>query len=445
MLKSLHLRNVGPAPEMTMELGSRLNVITGDNGLGKSFLLDVAWWALTKRWPQESNAALSSGYPARPTNPRELARISYKYESQAGFAGNGESDYEPLVQAWPGVSIPFPPFQSGLVVYVLADGSFAVWDPYRNSALLDSRFAAVDTYREAPERPLAYVFSDKNVWNGLDINVGGKTTRACNGLLVDWASWIREKGDDARRMAAVLAKLGAEEARQVFAPEPTFARLSLDDARDIPTIRMSYNQVIPILHASLGIRRIIALAYMLCWAWREHRIAASLVGKEPVPRIVLLFDEVEAHLHPKWQRAIIPALLEVTRTLTEDDSATVQLIAATHSPLVLASLEPVFDTSKDKLFTLDVADGQVELREEAWAKQGDVINWLVSDSFGLNQGRSIEAEVAIEAAEAWMRGDTSSLPVHLSSKEAIHNELLRVLAGHDPFWPRWIVTAEVVS
>lgn len=54
MLKYLHLSNVGPAPEMAMEFGSRLNIITGDNGLGKSFLLDAAWWALTRRWPQEN-------------------------------------------------------------------------------------------------------------------------------------------------------------------------------------------------------------------------------------------------------------------------------------------------------------------------------------------------------------------------------------------------------
>lgn len=37
MLKLLHLKNVGPAPEMKMALAPRLNLITGDNGLGKSF------------------------------------------------------------------------------------------------------------------------------------------------------------------------------------------------------------------------------------------------------------------------------------------------------------------------------------------------------------------------------------------------------------------------
>lgn len=181
---------------------------------------------------------------------------------------------------------------------------------------------------------------------------------------------------------------------------------------------------------------------MLSWAWREHLIASQQLGEPASSRVVLLFDEIEAHLHPRWQRAIVPALLKVMQTLTSDSSATVQLIAATHSPLVLASVEPFFASEKDKLFALDLVDAAVELRETPWAKQGDVINWLVSDSFGLRQGRSIEAERAIEAAEAWMRHDTRQLPPGLETKEAIHGELLRVLAGHDSFWPRWIVWAE---
>jgi recombinational DNA repair ATPase RecF len=48
MLELLDLRHVGPAPEMQLELKPRMNFLAGDNGLGKSFLLDVAWWALTR-------------------------------------------------------------------------------------------------------------------------------------------------------------------------------------------------------------------------------------------------------------------------------------------------------------------------------------------------------------------------------------------------------------
>lgn len=74
--------------------------------------------------------------------------------------------------------------------------------------------------------------------------------------------------------------------------------------------------------------------------------------------------------------------------------------------------------------------------------RGDAVNWLVSDTFGLQQARSVEAEKAIEAAEAWMRGDVAALPADLSTKEAIHAELARLLLGHDVFWPHWIVSYE---
>jgi DNA repair ATPase RecN len=50
MLKQLELTGVGPASHMTLEFGDRLNLLTGDNGLGKSFVLDLAWWALTRTW-----------------------------------------------------------------------------------------------------------------------------------------------------------------------------------------------------------------------------------------------------------------------------------------------------------------------------------------------------------------------------------------------------------
>ena len=51
MFKELRLKHVGPASSMVLDFGDRLNLITGDNGLGKSFLLDIMWWSLTRKWP----------------------------------------------------------------------------------------------------------------------------------------------------------------------------------------------------------------------------------------------------------------------------------------------------------------------------------------------------------------------------------------------------------
>jgi predicted ATP-binding protein involved in virulence len=61
MLKELHLKSVGPSPQFDVEFADKLNIFTGDNGLGKSFLLDVAWWVLTGNWVEQP------AYPQRNT------------------------------------------------------------------------------------------------------------------------------------------------------------------------------------------------------------------------------------------------------------------------------------------------------------------------------------------------------------------------------------------
>jgi hypothetical protein len=177
-----------------------------------------------------------------------------------------------------------------------------------------------------------------------------------------------------------------------------------------------------------------ALAYMLSWAWREHLVASQQLGQTPSARVVMLFDEIEAHLHPRWQRAVVPALLQVVQTLTEDANASVQLIAATHSPLVLASVEPLFDLEQDAWFDLDLEDEQVVLRKRPFVRHGEVGNWLTSEAFDLKEPRSLDGEEAIGLAQAVLEA------VSPSNEQIIEadNRLLRAgLSDIDPFWVRW--------
>lgn len=425
MLESLHLKNVGPASEMKLSFGPRLNLITGDNGLGKSFLLDVAWWALTRKWPQDLNANLTSGYAARPTVVKDAASITFKVKGKAGKSVSYASPYDRLEQSWVGKA--GRPWNPGLVIYALADGGFAVWDPARNYW---RKRGGIDVQERVP----AYVFSSKEVWDGLRILIDDSPTLVCNGLVADWASWIRERGADAKRMASVLAVLAPSAGETPLEPGAGFARLSVNDARDIPTVRMGYGQDVAILYASLGVRRIAALAYVLSWAWREHQIAAEQLGEPRSSRVVLLFDEIEAHLHPRWQRAIVPAVLDVVRTLTANESATVQLIAATHSPLVLASLEPLFDADKDAWFDLDLEEQRVLLRRREFIRRGEVGNWLTSEAFDLASARSIDGERAIREALAILR---QPQPDRRAIQEVDRMLRRAGLSDIDPFWVRW--------
>ncbi len=75
MLEYLELTGVGPAEHMRVDFAPRLNILTGDNGLGKTFVLDVAWWVLTGRLGRPCGTA-ERGFPRRDCVPGADARCT---------------------------------------------------------------------------------------------------------------------------------------------------------------------------------------------------------------------------------------------------------------------------------------------------------------------------------------------------------------------------------
>jgi hypothetical protein len=413
MLESLDLRHVGPASELQIELKPRMNFLAGDNGLGKSFLLDVAWWALTRTWAREKV------YPERKTGVRPT--ITYRYSAKTGpfeFC----SSFDRKAESWL-LKQGRPPIP-GMVIYAQVDGGFSVWDPARNY------------WKDvAPDRPAAYIFKVEEVWNGLK---DGERS-LCEGLIRDWASWQREGGEAYRQLSSVLARLSPSP-QELLVPG-RLTRISVTEPVDHPTIKMPYGQEVPLIHASAGMRRVLALAYLLVWTWQEHLHAAELQGDKPAREIILLIDEVEAHLHPQWQRRIVPALLDVMEALTGRSDLAVQLIAATHSPLVLASTETRFDPEKDAIWELDLRDSKVELHESPWARLGDANAWLTSSVFELKEPRSVEAEEAITEALGLLRRDNPDS----DEVEHVDNLLRNALSDIDRFWVRWSAYRESLA
>ena len=73
-----------------------------------------------------------------------------------------------------------------------------------------------------------------------------------------------------------------------------------------------------------GYRRVLGM-------WAELTLRADAPGARARPRGVLVVDAIEADLHPRLQRSLLPALAA--------RFPDVQLVCATHSPLVVTSLE----------------------------------------------------------------------------------------------------------
>ncbi len=73
----------------------------------------------------------------------------------------------------------------------------------------------------------------------------------------------------------------------------------------------------------------------------------------------------------------------VAKPLIQQNNAALQLIAATHSPLVMASAEPLFNAELDAWFDLDMEEKSVVLTHRPFAKHGDAEGWLMSEAFDL--------------------------------------------------------------
>ena len=113
-------------------------------------------------------------------------------------------------------------------------------------------------------------------------------------------------------------------------------------------------------------------------------------------RGVVMVDEIDLHIHPAWQRTIIPVLSKALRNI--------QFIFTTHSPLVVGTLE------RSNLYFVTQGRGGLPRigrpDEETLGLSADQI--LTSEVFGLDSTRDPEfrkeMDKLAEAAEAGVPG-----------------------------------------
>ncbi|HMY17557.1 MAG TPA: AAA family ATPase, partial [Polyangium sp.] len=99
-----------------------------------------------------------------------------------------------------------------------------------------------------------------------------------------------------------------------------------------------------------GYRNMVAMVADI--AWRASVLNPQLLDRAPnYAEGVVLIDEIDLHLHPKWQRRVLADLRRVFPRL--------QFIATTHSPFIVQSLEP------GQLVNLDDGAGDIPYSNES--------------------------------------------------------------------------------
>jgi predicted ATP-binding protein involved in virulence len=95
---------------------------------------------------------------------------------------------------------------------------------------------------------------------------------------------------------------------------------------------------------------------------------------------IILIDEIDLHLHPKWQRMVIPKLGDVFPNC--------QFLISTHSPHVITHVQP------ESLFLLSMTSEGLEALRPA-ESYGKTVERVLEDLMGLNTTRPSEVKEAI--------------------------------------------------
>jgi energy-coupling factor transporter ATP-binding protein EcfA2 len=125
-----------------------------------------------------------------------------------------------------------------------------------------------------------------------------------------------------------------------------------------------------------GLRSIIGWtvdAIVMMDAWLQGK------GSLEETEAVFLLDEVETHLHPVWQRRVLPAFQHLFPRA--------QIFVATHSPFVISSLSHgwIHPLTLEK-------DGKVKIKEPVRASAGESYISIIEDIMGLQEWYDPETE-----------------------------------------------------
>jgi predicted ATP-binding protein involved in virulence len=180
------------------------------------------------------------------------------------------------------------------------------------------------------ERQLPTAWVPKDAAAGRD-DPGVLATASGYGRFLSWFK-EREDAENARRVARADLTLEDPQLRAVrtavSALMPGFEKLRIDRDQAAPAMVVTKGGVeLRLDQLSDGERNLLALAGDLA----RRMVIADPANESPLETEgVILIDEVEQHLHPAWQREVIPALQRAFPRA--------QLIVTTHSPQVLSSV-----------------------------------------------------------------------------------------------------------
>lgn len=307
-IKNLKLKNIGPFYEANMDFTLErdtkglipVTIITGENGTGKSIIIDslraifMGYWGIERKIiSNEQNFEIEVSLDE---NNIEKKMWSSQLNADGRLHVNGES-----------IERAFSTLQSAPKLNYLVE----YWSPDLSTDSFDiSNISIVDT-----SHPHANVFS--KTFKNSDIN-----------QFICFVDYLRGSLDpNEQEIGKVLYSLVSSMISDCLA-DGIFSHVSRLNLKPVVKVR---GRELTIEKLSMG--NLLLLTHFVKTLYRMYGICMNQnIPIQNVNQIAgfLLIDEIENHLHPKWQKKVIGLIRKYFPNL--------QLIVTTHSPFVVTSV-----------------------------------------------------------------------------------------------------------
>lgn len=356
-IEQLKLTNYRAARSLTLNLHPHLNVFVGVNGAGKSTILDAVATMLS--WT--INRIRRAGTSGRPISEDDITNSQAFGSIELYFSYRKLSAFWRLSKIRKGHgSNPMPSYLKNLNKCTKRIKSQISAHPTQANLPIFVHYPVNRAVFDIPIR-----IGKKHTFNQLDAYEDALTSGANFRRFFEWFREREDLENEQRRYQDAEIK-----PEDYCFPDPQLEAVRNALSQVLPSfnnltvrrnpLRMEIQkngQLFKVNQLSDGEKCLIAMISDLA-----RRLAIANPSNDPLTgEGIILIDEIDLHLHPKWQRMIVPQLVKVFPNC--------QFLLSTHSPHVLTHIHP------ENIFLLkqDNDNIYVEKPSESYGKNVDRI------------------------------------------------------------------------